>query len=208
MRITPLGDIEVLSTHDQLLGGPSGMSFLGSIFPADPAYAAAITEEALKIGRRLAREGVLGRFAVDFVTVRDDDGGWRIYGIELNLRKGGTTAPFLTLEFLTQGRYHAADGVFRTRAGHPKHYVSSDHVESDAYRRLSPMDLFDVAMREGIHFSSATETGIVYHMMSAVTERGRFGLTAVANGPDEARQLFDRAVAALDRAATEAALPA
>ena len=37
MRVTPLGKLEVLSTHDQLLGGPSGQSYLGCIFPADPA---------------------------------------------------------------------------------------------------------------------------------------------------------------------------
>ena len=36
MRVTPLGKLEVLSTHDQLLGGPSGQSYLGCIFPADP----------------------------------------------------------------------------------------------------------------------------------------------------------------------------
>ena len=36
MRVTPLGQLEVLSTHDQLLGGPSGQSYLGCIFPADP----------------------------------------------------------------------------------------------------------------------------------------------------------------------------
>ena len=39
LRITPLGKVELLSTHDQMLGGPSGQSYLGCIFPADPAYA-------------------------------------------------------------------------------------------------------------------------------------------------------------------------
>ena len=39
LRITPLGQLEVLSTHDQVLGGPSGQSYLGCRFPADPAYA-------------------------------------------------------------------------------------------------------------------------------------------------------------------------
>ena len=43
LRITPVGDIELLSTHDQVLGGPSGQSYLGCIFPADPAYARTIT---------------------------------------------------------------------------------------------------------------------------------------------------------------------
>ena len=35
MRITPLGKVEVCSTHDQILGGRGGQSFLGSSFPAD-----------------------------------------------------------------------------------------------------------------------------------------------------------------------------
>src|SRR5262249_37845629 len=63
LRITPVGDgeVELLSTHDQLLGGPSGQKYLGCRFPADPAYAVAITEEAAKIGAVLAREGVMGR---------------------------------------------------------------------------------------------------------------------------------------------------
>ena len=37
-RITPLGDVETISTHDQVLGGPSGQVFLGCTFPADDAY--------------------------------------------------------------------------------------------------------------------------------------------------------------------------
>src|SRR5438552_17228050 len=37
LRITPLGSVELLSTHDQMLGGPSGQSYLGCVFPADSA---------------------------------------------------------------------------------------------------------------------------------------------------------------------------
>src|SRR6266487_4290392 len=99
-RITPLGLVELLSTHDQMLGGPSGQSYLGCVFPADSAYASLITREAAKVGNRLAKEGVIGRFALDFVVVRSN-GKWDPYAIEINLRKGGTTHPFLTLQFLT-----------------------------------------------------------------------------------------------------------
>src|SRR5207247_267504 len=63
LRVTPLGSVELLSTHDQLLGGPSGQSYLGCMFPADTGYAGLITAEAAKVGRRLAKEGVIGRFA-------------------------------------------------------------------------------------------------------------------------------------------------
>ena len=69
LRVTPLGKVELLSTHDQL-GGPTGQSYFGCRFPAEGAYASAITREAAKVGARLAAEGVLGRFAIDFVTVR------------------------------------------------------------------------------------------------------------------------------------------
>src|SRR5213083_1294251 len=79
LRITPLGKVELLSTHDQLLGGPSGQSYLGCVFPADKGYAALITREAAKVGRRLAKEGVIGRFALDFVVVRGEHGKWEPY---------------------------------------------------------------------------------------------------------------------------------
>ena len=73
---------------------------------------------------------MLGRFAIDFVVVRDAAGGWTPYAIELNLRKGGTTHPFLTLQFLTDGRYDARTALFFTPAGGEKHLVATDHLES------------------------------------------------------------------------------
>jgi hypothetical protein len=198
MRITPLGELEVLSTHDQLLGGPSGQSYLGCIFPADTGYATTITREAVKVGERLAREGVIGRFAMDFVAVRSTDGTWEPYAIELNLRKGGTTHPFLTLQFLTDGAYDAEAAVFAAPSGKQKFFVASDHVESAAYRALTADDLFDLAVRSGLHFDQSRQTGVVFHMMSALGEWGRTGLTAVDESPEQAYALYERAVATLD----------
>ncbi len=204
MRVTPLGRLEILSTHDQLLGGPSGQSYLGCIFPADPAYAAVITQHAVKVGERLASEGVIGRFAMDFVAVRKPDGTWDSYAIELNLRKGGTTHPFLTLQFLTDGLYDPETAVFLAPSGRPKYFIASDHVENPAYRSLTPDDLFDIGVRRGLHFDQARQTGVVFHMMSALGEHGRTGLTAVGESPEEARALYDAAVATLDDEAAAA----
>ena len=192
LRITPLGEVELLSTHDQLLGGPSGQSYLGCRFPADPAYAAAITREAAKIGTRLVREGVLGRFAIDFVVVREN-GRWKPFAIELNLRKGGTTHPFLTLQFLTDGRYDPDDARFVAPSGREKHLVATDHLESDLLRSLSVDDLFDVTVRQRLHFDLARQTGTVFHMMSPITELGRVGVTAVGDSAEEADAIFRRA---------------
>jgi PGM1 C-terminal domain len=201
LRITPLGDVEALSTHDQLLGGPSGQMYLGCRFPANPEYAPAIMREALKVGQRLKEEGVLGRFAVDFVTVRNDRGEWEVYAIEINLRKGGTTHPFLTLQFLTDGAYDHERGVFRTPRGEPKYFVATDHLESPQYRGLTHEHLFDIAVGQGLHFDQSRQKGVVFHMMNALQELGLVGLTAVGNSPDEADALYAKAVSALDREA-------
>src|SRR4029434_5186624 len=180
LRITPLGSVELLSTHDQMLGGPSGPSYLGCVSRDDNVYASLIRREAAKIGNRLAKEGVIGRFALDFVVVRSN-GKWHPYAIEINLRKGGTTHPFLTLQFLTDGTYDPEKATFTAPNGRQKFFVASDHVESPRYRSLTPDDLFDIVVRHGLHFGQTRQTGIVFHMMSALGELGRTGLTAVGN---------------------------
>jgi hypothetical protein len=199
LRVTPLGKVELLSTHDQLLGGPSGQSYLGCVFPADTAYAPLITREAEKVGKRLAKEGVIGRFALDFVVVRGKHGEWEPYAIEINLRKGGTTHPFLTLQFLTDGTYNPETGIFTAPNGQQKFFVASDHVESPRYRTLTPDDLFDIVVRHSLHFGQTRQTGIVFHMMSALGELGRMGLTAVGNSHQDAKALYDRAIAVLNQ---------
>ena len=198
LRVTPLGKVELLSTHDQLLGGPTGQSYLGCVFPADTAYASQITQEAAKVGSRLAKEGVIGRFALDFVVVRAKDGKWEPYAIEINLRKGGTTHPFLTLQFLTDGSYDTETGIFTAPNGQQKFFVASDHVESPRYRTLTPDDLFDIVVRHKLHFDQTRQTGVVFHMMSALGELGRTGLTAVGNSHEDAQATYERTIAVLD----------
>ncbi len=193
MRAAPDGTVELLSTHDQLLGGSSGQSYLGCVFPADPAYAAAIAEPAMVVGRHLAGLGVIGRFAVDFVTVRDEQGMWTAHAIELNLRKGGTTHPFLTLQFLTDGHYVGDEGRFVTAAGQEKHLVATDHFDDQRLCALRLEDLLDVVATRRLHFDASRQTGIVLHMMSCVTECGRLGLTAVGDSAEQARELYDEA---------------
>jgi len=151
----------------------------------------------MTIGRRLAELGVLGRFAVDFVVVRDEAGTWTPYAIELNLRKGGTTHPFLTLQFLTAGTYDADSGVFHTAGGERKHLVATDHLEHPALTALTVEDLFDVVVIRGLHFDHSRQTGVVLHMLSSVSGAGRIGLTAVGNTAEEADRLYEEACRAV-----------
>ncbi len=197
LRITPLGDVEVLSTHDQILGGASGQVFMGSRFPADPAYAVQISRSARKVGERLAERGVIGRFALDYVVSRRPDGSWDDHAIEVNLRKGGTTHPFLTLQFLTDGTYDESTASFLAPAGTPKFYVSADHVRIDGLASLTPQDLLEIALMRGLHFDSARQVGTVFHMLSAMPTHGFVGITSVGDTPTEARERYDEVVAVL-----------
>ena len=155
-------------------------------------YARMITGQAELVGARLAELGVLGRFAIDFVVVRDGD-GWRSYAIEINLRKGGTTHPFLTMQFLTNGRYDPELALFATPAGREKHLMATDHLEDPSLCGLRVDDLFDLLARTGLHFDPVTQRGVVLHMISSVTEVGRVGLTAVGDTAADAAAEYARA---------------
>jgi hypothetical protein len=196
-RIDPAGRAAVVSTHDQVLGGPNGQVYLGCTFPADGAYRAALTDAGQRVADHLAGHGVLGRFAVDFVVVRDG-ADWRAYAIEVNLRKGGTTHPYDMLDFLTDGTYEPESGLYRAPSGQALYYLASDNLASERYRGLTPRDLIDVAVERGLHFHSGAHEGVVFHLIGALSEFGKAGVLCVGGSPRRARALYDGVVAALD----------
>ena len=202
LRISPARQVDIMSTHDQVLGGPHGHTYFGCHFPADPEYAARIAAEGLKVGRRLAREGVIGRASVDFAAVRDEQ-GWHPFALEINLRCGGTTHPLFALTALTDGAYEPLSGEFRTPLGDLKCYAATDHLDSDAYQSLTPDDLLDVVGERGLGWDRETESGVVLHMVSALAVAGRIGLTAIGDGLEQARELYYQVKSALDEAARE-----
>ncbi|CCD99392.1 peptide ligase PGM1-related protein [Bradyrhizobium sp. STM 3809] len=202
LRIDPLGRVEAVSTHDQVLGGPSGQIFLGCRFPADEAYRRDIQARGVAVAEALARKGVIGRLGVDFISVRDGP-DWRHVAIEINLRKGGTTHPFLMLQFLTDGRYESGSGEFVTPAGQPRCYYASDNLESAAYRGLRPDDLVDIAVVNGLHFHAAAGEGVAFHLIGALSEFGKLGVVCIGRTHERAAELYRRTVEILDRQRSE-----
>jgi len=196
--INPDKRIDVVSTHDQLLGGDEGQIFIGAIFPADKSYNIEIAEAGRKIAETLASKSVMGRFAVDFISVKKGDDAWDHYAIEINLRKGGTTHPFLMLEYLTDGKYHADTGEFFTASGNQRFYFASDNVSSEKYVGLTPDDLIDIAMFNGLNYDGAAQEGVMFHLLGALSEFGKFGLVCIGGSPERARELYDKVLAVLD----------
>ncbi|MGQ0521399.1 MAG: peptide ligase PGM1-related protein [Actinomycetota bacterium] len=192
LTVTPTGEVQVLSTHDQVLGGHAGQVYQGCRFPADRAYAGEIARLAAKVGRRLAAEGVVGRLAVDFVAVRSAGrSGWDLFALEVNLRKGGTTHPFATARLLLEGTYDSEAVAFTGPDGRSKHYVATDNLVDPAWRTLDPRAVLDAIGAAGLGFDRDRRTGVVPHMLSGIPIDGRFGFTAMADSAGEAQRLHD-----------------
>jgi hypothetical protein len=85
--------------------------------------------------------------------------------------------------------------------------VASDKVVSPLFRAFTPDDLFDIVARHGLHFDQTRQEGVVFHMMGALGECGRMGLTAVGNSPEEAEAIQARAMAVLEEEAQAAVRP-
>jgi len=200
IRITAGGEVLPISTHDQLLGGVGGQSFLGCSFPAHEDYRRRVIELGQRVGSTLAAAGVVSRLSVDFLAFRDSpDAEWRMSALEINLRMGGTTHPFLALQFLTGGRCDPETGLFHSPSGTVKYYRATDNLKSDSYRGLLPEDLIEILTLNRLHYSHNTESGVLFHLIGALSEFGKLGMTAIANSYGEVDDLYQRTLSILDR---------
>ena len=199
--IHPDGRVEILSTHEQVLGGDDGQIYLGARFPADDVYRTALQDYGRRAGEALAAKGAEGRFAMDFMAVERGSGSgveWDLQAIEINLREGGTTHPYHTTQVLTGGALDEATGLFLAPDGTPKFYTASDNIQSDRYKGLTAADAADIAHKHGLHYDPETQTGIAFHMLSLLRDLGKVGVTCIGNSPEEAEKLFEDTKKALE----------
>ncbi len=197
-RIDPLGSCHILSTHDQVLSGESGQVYQGASFPAKQNYAPDIAGMARPVAKELQKKGVIGRFGVDFLSVKNGH-HWDHYAIEINLRKGGTTHPYLMLEFLTDGHYEADEGIYYTASGQPRFYYSTDNLQREQYKGLTPHDLIDIAAHHNLMYNGATQQGVMFHLIGALSEYGKLGLTCIGDSPAQALNFYHHTIQVLDQ---------
>jgi hypothetical protein len=208
--IAPGGRVEVLSTHEQVMGGPNGQVYVGCAFPASPGYAHDLACHGAAVGRVLADQGALGRFSVDFGAVRSAAGTWGLYGLEINLRKTGTMHPYTALSNLVPGRYDGATGRWLADDGCERCYRSTDNLVDPAWRGRPSEDVITAIRAAGLAFDRRAGVGVVLHMFCGLDIDGRLGLTAIGASPAHADELYEAAVTALAVPALgrEVALPA
>lgn len=199
-RINPLGVCEIISTHDQVLKGPDGQVFTGACFPADPEYAATLAAQSMEVTRWLQQKGVIGRFGIDFVSVKEGY-HWKHYAIEINLRKGGTTHPFIMLQYLTGGHYDAHQGTYFTANGLKRYYYASDNFEDASFRGLTPQDLIEITTCNNLLYDGTRQEGVMFHMISALSQYGKAGVVCIGSTPERAMAFYEEAFRIMSRAA-------
>jgi hypothetical protein len=199
LRIAATGSVEVVSSHDQVLGGLDHQVYLGCQFPARAEYRRTIHELAKQIGRELAAEGVVGVFGIDFIAIPRGE-SWTVYLSEINLRMGGTTHPYFMANLALRGTYDEVTGELMSPAG-PKTYFATDNLKSDHYIGLCPAEAIAGIATAGLAFSRDTGTGVVLHLLGALYDFGKMGATCIGNSDRESAELYDAFVACLDRAA-------
>lgn len=195
-RINPDGGIDIISTHDQLLDEATGQVFMGAVFPADDAYKISISKMAESISHRLRTFGVLGRYSIDFISVKSGN-EWKNYAIEINLRKGGTTHPYLMLQFLTDGNYNHNTGEYFTANGQKRFYFATDNLQNDLYKGLTPRDLIDIAIYHQLIYDSTRQEGIMFHLLGALSQYGKTGLVCIAGSREKAIAYYNKVMEVL-----------
>lgn len=190
-RITPLGETEIISTHDQVIGGERGHVFLGAHFPANKEYAVDIGKLGKQIADKLKNYGVIGRFSIDFISVKENI-GWKHFAIEINLRKGGTTHPYLMLQYLTDGDYDASTASYLTASGQTRYYFFSDNLQSEYYKGLTPHDLIEITTANDLLYNGSIQQGVMFHMIGALSQYGKLGILCIGATPKITMQLFDK----------------
>ncbi len=61
-----------------------------------------------------------------------------------------------------------------------------------------PNQLMDIVAHHQLHFDGFTSTGNVFHLMGALSEFGKLGLTSIGDSPQQAEDLYNKVVNVLD----------
>ncbi len=176
VAIAPDRSVTTLSVHDQVLAGPHGHTYVGCRFPTTAAGVERLADHGVAVGRVLAAEGAVGRFALDFVV--DRQGRARV--VEINPREGATTHPHGTLALLSGPATHlrASDGVAAPGLAHWREAVAA-------------------VAAAGLAYDEARGAGAILHMLNGVARTGRVGIVALGTSAAQAEAVFDGAAEAL-----------
>ena len=137
----------------------------------------------------------------DFIMVQTEK-GYERYAIEINLRRGGTTHPFAMMKFLIEGDYDEETGIYVSSKGQSKYYLATDNLLDPRYVGMGPEDLIDIVAYNELHFHTYLQRGVAYHMIGALSQCGKLGITCIGDTREETHELHSRAIEVLSKETT------
>lgn len=200
VEIMANGEVRVLSTHEQLLAGPGGQVYQGCVFPGACDYRPELQEAGRKVGEVLRDQGVIGRFAIDFMS-RQEKGVWKHYAVDLNMRKGGTTHPYQWTQAVTGAEFDLPSGTFRMPDGTERVYIGTDNFKRIGLKGKSSEDLLRILDQVKTTLPDGSKLGSFFHLVGTMPEYGKVGFTTVGRTQEEAQALYNRTVKVLEELA-------
>lgn len=189
VQISPLFEVSIRGVHQEIFDKHG--RYRGAVFPAPDGLAQATLGRARKVGEELARQGVQGRVEVDFIVTESE-----VYALDVNFRKSNSTTSLRTLNLLAGGGYLEGENRYMDGSGKPKFVYASDWLEA-GQQASSLHDVIDLATEEGLNYSTASHTGVVFHMLGGVSSTRRLGVTCVGEDMEEAHHLYAESERAL-----------
>lgn len=199
--IEPNGDVNILSTHDQIFSPP--YCFVGASFPQSSVPHAALSDAAQAIGQAAYEEGIFGYVGVDFVAFQSEQKSLRIWAVDMNIRYTPTMASFSLFHFLAGGRFNGHLGCYEVdpRAGvvlpsvqyssaqpdedeHSKTklirrcYVMNDYVHHANLSSIRYSHFFNLCRQKSISFDLHERTGIAFNLLDEFSA-GAIGILGV-----------------------------
>ena len=189
VEIPAAGEPVVCTTHEQVLGGPSGQVYFGCRFPAHRGYAGRLGAFGRAVGEALAARGAVGRFSVDFVAVHSrrrplgpprarDQPAQRGYDAPVRRPARPHVRPL---------RRPSRDVGLRRRVR--RFYEATDNLVDPEWLGRSPGEVIRTVAAAGLEFDRRTGVGVVLHMLSGLAVDGRLGLTAIGRTRSQAARL-------------------
>jgi hypothetical protein len=102
------------------------------------------------------------------------------------------------LQFLTDGYYDPQTGKFFTATGQQRFYFATDNLVNEACKGLIPADLIDIAMEHDLLYDGTRQEGVMFHMISALSQYGKVGVVCIGKSPEAAKDFFNRTVEILE----------
>ena len=91
------------------------------------------------------------------------------------------------------------ESVYIIPNGQQRSYVASDNLVSEKYKGLTPPDLIDIAMCNRIQYDGAKQTGVMFHMIGALSQYGKLGIICIGRTIAEAKKFYLKTIDVLDK---------